>query len=531
MNLTEYHRPFSAGPFAQIYPGSLVVEFNLTREQILDLNAGNRLLTAIGQADEADRRERTFADVPDDAKQFLAVRAHEQDHLRRSLSTTFGFLCDTVRNQWVTLAARVVAESARESRDRLAPLPIPFVPGRGHFAGVLSSIRQRADDGFRLDTLFRGNHDLLEALIDDATPGEFASALWGLTNGNAEAVAPLTAGIDVERDLCSAHPMADTAGRTSGLTARHILELFAIGEHGNGLLRTGTELSVVENLLKESSHEYATTLLAWRSVFPDAGWPDVAAQARREDDLIIEWYRLFPFELYVAADLALWPPFFPTEALAVDGELAWADVQPGRRFVKVLAAFQALRVQPSVIPADRRDERFLDLQSRVCDHLGRPTPHHLATEWATTLSLHARAETTLWPSLDGPVNYRVANAHRLLTARLDRPADFVLNNIDFHGIGLDGVPGWVFREADDRLSVVAMSRLRETALVPLVMIEGTRGLASNYSRFFDARFDATFRKTAVGVLSDMLARAGGWDDTTRARFRDEAGRHFRIARD
>ncbi len=531
MTRTDHHRPFSAGPFAQIYPGSLVVEFDLTRRQILDLNAGNRLLAALEGADDADRRRHIFADVPDEAKQFLAVRAHEQDHLRRLLSTTFGFLCDTVRHQWVTLGAQVVAATARSNCEHLVPFRTPLVPPRMSFAGALATLRQRADDGHPLDPLFRGNFDLLEALIDDVSPGEFASALWGLTNGDPAAVAALAAGVNVGRKLCAAHPMSDKSGRALGLTARHLLELFAIGEHGNGLLRTGTELADVENLLKGSDHEYAMTLLAWRSVFPEAGWPEVADQARREDDLIIEWYRLFPFELYVAADLALWPPFIPTEDLLIDGELTWADVQPGRRFAKALATLQELGVEPSVIPADGRNERFLDLQARVCARLGWPTPHRLATEWAAALARHAGAKTTPWASLDGPADYRVTNALRLLAARLDRPADFVLNNLDFNGMGLDGIPGWVFREADDRLSVVAMSRLGEAALVPLVMIEGTRRLATGHSRFFDGTFDPAFRKPAVGVLSAMLASAGGWDDATRDRFHRDAGRQFGVADD
>ena len=47
MNRMTSHRPFSAGLFAQIYPGSLVVEFNLTRQEIVDLNAEGRMLRAL----------------------------------------------------------------------------------------------------------------------------------------------------------------------------------------------------------------------------------------------------------------------------------------------------------------------------------------------------------------------------------------------------------------------------------------------------------------------------------------------------
>lgn len=531
MNNVSSHRPFSAGPYAQIYPGSLVVEFNLSRQEIVDLNAGNRLLLALEKAKSHDTRSHTFAGVPDTAKHFLAVRAHEQDHLRRFLSTTFGFLCDTLRNQWVTLGSQVVAESVRRGDERSIPFR-PASASKGHsFREALASLRSRSQAGLHLETLFRGHYDLLEALVDDATPPEFASALWALANGNVDAAHSLATGIKVERKLCAAYPMSDKPGRTSGLTARHILEFFAIGEHANGLLRTGMELNVVEELVKDGSREYATALLAWGSAFREGDWPDIESQQKHPDDLIIDWYRLFPFELCVAADLALWPPFFPNEDLSLEGELTWADIHPGHRFVKVLSAMQGLGVRPSVIPAEGRNERFLELQARICDRLGWPTPAYLTDEWIVALSNHLHANSTLWSALDGPVVYRIANSLRLLQARKERPTDTVLNNRDFHGMGLDGIPGWVFREANGRIAIVAMSRLEETALVPLIMLEGTRSVSTGSSYFFDQPIDSNFRNRAVDVFVELMAELGKWDAATRTRFLAEARRHFNVSDD
>lgn len=531
MNSVGSHRPFSAGLFAQIYPGSLVVEFNLSRQEIADLNAGNRLSQALEQANSRDRRADTFAKVPDEAKHFLAVRAHEQDHLRRFLSTTFGFFCDTLRNQWVTLGSQVVAESTRRGNERSIPFRLASALKAHSFREALASLRSRSQSGFHLEMLFRGHYDLLEALVDDATPPEFASALWALANGNVDVAQSLAGGIQVDRKLCAAYPMSDKSGQISGLTARHLLEFFAIGEHANGLLRTGTELGVVEELMKDSSREYATALLAWGSVFRESEWPDVESQQKHPDDLIFDWYRLFPFELCVAADLALWPPFFPNEDLSLEGELTWADIHPGRRFVKVLSAMQDLGIQPSVIPAAGRNDRFLELQAKLCDRLGWPSPAFLADEWIAALSNHLKAKTALWPALDGPVDYRIANALRLLQARKERPADFVLNNRDFHGMGLDGIPGWVFREADGRTAIVAMSRLEETALLPLIMLEGTRSISSGSSYFFDQPIDSNFRNRAVEVFIELMAESGKWNDETRHRFRVEARRHFKVSDD
>jgi hypothetical protein len=527
MNQPDSHRPLSAGPYAQIYPGSFVVEFNLSRQQILDVNAGNRLRDALERSKAADRRKETFAGVPEDAKLFLAVRAHEQDHLRRLLSTTFGFLCDALRNQWITLASRLVADAVRTGRERIAPFELPVAARRLSFAEALADCRRLSEDGLHLESLVRGHHDLLESLVDDSTPCEFASAMWALANGSVETARSLAKGINVHRGLCAAYPMGDAKGRTLGLTARHVLEYFAIGEHANGLLRTGTDLGVVEDMVRGSGHEYATSKLAWYGVFPEREWPDVASQERHEDDLIIDWYRLFPFELSVAADLALWPPFFPNEDLSLAGELTWADVHPGRRFVKVIGAMQELGITPTVIPAKRRNEVFLDVQARICNRLGWPTPEYLAGVWSKALLRHAQARSALWPALDGPVEYRVANALRLLQARLERPADLVLNNLDFQSLGMDGIPGWAFPEPGGALAIVPMSRLEERALVPLVMIEGTRLLSTGGSYFFGNAIDPRFRAAAAGVLVELLAAAGQWDDSTRTRFGVEAKRLFR----
>lgn len=522
---TEYHRPFSAGPFARIHPGSLVVEFDLTRQQIHELTA------ALGQGRRSEQVERTSGDLSDAAKQFLAVRAHEQDHFRRFLSTTFGFLCDTVRHQWVTFGALVVAEAARSSRDRLAPFPAQFVPGRVGFSDALRATRQRAENGFQVGTLFRGHHDLLEALVDEVTPGEFASAVWGLANGSPDAAASIVRGVNVERSLCSAFPMVEPSGRAFGITARHILEFFAVGEQGNVLIGSRAPRTEVERLYRADSHEYAMTVVAWRHVFPLAGWPSEPTAPRAADDRDIEWYRAYPFELFVAADLALWPPFHPIEGLTLRDGLTWADVQAGRRFFKALSALRAMGIGPTPIPADRGNERFLALQNLLCQYLGWPTPQDLAREWEAALSHLAVSRAGYWPWLDGPANYRLTEAIPLLRARLARPADFVLNNYDLGGLGLDGVPGWVYREDSGRSGIVPMSRLGEATLVPLAMIEGTRRLDAGYSPFFGAKFDLAFRKKAVRVLSETLAAAGGWDGAIRTRFDRDADRHFDIIGD
>jgi hypothetical protein len=313
------------------------------------------------------------------------------------------------------------------------------------------------------------------------------------------------------------------------LTARHLLELFAIGEQANAYLRTGADLAEIVKLLQGSEYEYAIALLAWRSVFPETDWPDVDSQPKRVDDLIFDWYRLFPFELFVAADLALWPPYEPNGDLTLDRELRWSDIHPGRRFARILASYHDLGISPQVIPAENRNELFLEIQSKVCGHIGWPTPDALAGRWLNHLKVLHDAKETPWKNLEGHVSFRVPNAIKLLEARLHRPADVVLNNLSFPSLGIEGIPGWLFAEANGNRTVVSMSKDGDQSLVPLMVYEGVRHLMQPSRPVFRKNFDPNFRTQAILVLASQLRSACEWNDELTRRFLEEAKTYFRIA--
>jgi len=526
VNLPEFDRPFGAGDLAEFFPGTLAIDFGLTRRQITNLNAGERLAQALAEVKQGATRGETFQALPFETKRFYAVRAHEHDHLRRFLSTTYGFLCDRIRCLWLAQVGQLVGETTERNPDSLLPLPaMPSFAGMS-FENALSAIGHAAKSTSHTATLVRGLADLLAALADDVSPACLASALWALTNGQAAEARALSFGVDLTRDPCSAHPVVDRFGRSQGLSARHLLELFAIGEHGNAFLRTGSELSDVEELLGGAQREYALAILAWRSVFPNDDVPDVDSHPRCDDDLIIDWYRLFPFELFVAADLALWPPFFPDDDLGIEGVLNWTDLDPGRRFVRTHAAFVDLGIGPTCLPADRRNELFVELQDRVCQHLGWPTPRQLALAWFDHLTAHLQSGTSPWQLLDGLSDYRVQNATKLLAARIARPADTVLNNLDFPSLGIEGSPIWLVGEEDDRRTLVAMGPQKSRAFIPLMMMEGARHLLNRDRRVFTPLFDQRFRQTAVETLAHLLAQSAGWADALRDQFLRETHASF-----
>jgi len=500
----------------------LVVDFGLSRAEIAALNAGESLSRALAASKSDDTRGAVFASLPWATKRFFAVRAHEQDHLRRSLSTSYGFLGDSLRCLWLNLVGRSIAETAAQGRSPLVPVLSPSVGDGLGFDEAIRLIQGHSRSGEHRETLIVGLADLLEALTDDVDPARFASALWGLSNGDGEAARRLRGNL-----VGSAHPMTDKGGGKHGLAARHLLEFFAVGEHGNGFLRTGSDLPEVADLLVQDTREYSLAVLAWMSVFGRFDPPDVVDQPRLDDDLIFDWYRLFPFELIVAADLALWPPFFPDDDLSIDGVLNWTDIDPGRRFVRVLAALRDRDIVPTVIPAEGRNESFRTLQTAICADFGWPTPHDLATRWLLHLADHLERGTSPWAILDGNGTYRVENAARMLTLRLSRPADVVLNNIDFLSCGVAPTPVWEVRETGLRRSLVPMGREESRLLIPAIMLEGSRHLFGRDRLLMTPVFDAGFRRSAVEVLGAQFTSHCDWDEKLLGRFLAETHRDFR----
>lgn len=523
MSLPPFDRPFGAGASAEFAPGSLTTEFSLTREELRDLDPGPRMAQALASAARDAKRGAIFASIPWAAKQFLAVRAHELDHLHRMLSTTFGFLTDVIRCEWLKQSGRLIRERAESPSKSLYPLlSLPKSKAKT-FDEALREIERPSETVSPTARLVMGQTNLLAALTDTVSPPRFASALWGLSNAQPDRVHRLRS----RPDGSNVSPPVERTEIGRGLSARHLLELFAIGEHGNGFLRTGSSLEEVVSLLGDAQQEYSAAALAWNAAFPEAPPPRVGSHGSLEGDLMFDWYRLYHFELFIAADLALWPPFFPVHGLGVDGELTWDDIDPGRRFERILAALQELRIQPLPIPAEGRNERFLDIQDRVCRRYGWPTPQRLAGLWLGHLRNHRDGSASTWFALDGHSTYRVDNAVKLLELRESRPADFALNNVDFNARGVEGAPVWILRESDGRKAPLPMGKLESKLVLPLMMIEGTRHMFNRDRSMLTPVYDAKFRESTVESLGRMMEVIADWGPGLLTRFLDETHREFR----
>ena len=526
MIFNHFDRPLSAGASAELHFGSLVMEFTRTASQLAELERQLGDWDRASDSEVASGQAVTFGEMTNESKQFLALCAHEQDHLNRLMGTTYGLLCDDLHARWISACAQLIREYADRGNEKLFPLIRTAPVNHSSFEESLRTITDQSASLTPTLALVNGLTDCFRALTDDISSPEFASALWGLTNGRSELVPSLLPGVDVTSKNCAAFPTRSETGAYHPLTARHLLELFALRQQGNKLVHLESGFHELDRLLNEGQHEYSTAHLSWLAVFPDYDKSFVDSLGRGEGEMLIDWKRMFPFELFVAADLALWPPFLPDRGIPLGGSVTWPNLNPGRRFGKILSAMKALGIVPSRDRPEDMNRRFCEIQADVCRALGWPTPELLAEIWLDHFDVSP--PETLWNAMDGPPGYRLENAKILLRARLERPSDLVLNNVDVQSLGVESSPGLLCPLSPGRLRLKPTSRSGYDALNAFLVIEGVKDLCEPCRLFLSGQFDQTLRKVAFEVLANHLARAADWDAALLERFRCEAKAYFRL---
>ena len=422
--------PLKAGT-AQIYPDLLYVQYFCSRSELIDRgNAGKLLREALTRnSDPALTSGQVFEKVPQWAKDFSSLEAHERDHTRRLLSTSYGLLCHALRNQDLLATRDLIVESA-QTPNRLT-LPFNSVakaggdnPSKHALRAIISSRLRRALE-----------HHIS---LDDFRAVEPALAGW--TAAPCEYVRG-----DLPGDPSRSAVAIANAGNAKWLTSAHLLELFGCCEQGNRLLGTGSDICAVVELLEDSERMYTLPMLMWFSQFPtQKDRLEPKGPHTRPGELYLGFYRGFPLELFAAADLALWPPFAPEGIIAHCPEIDWTDISPAYRFARILLAYKKLAYHPRHGPEGNLNQVIPAIQQRVCDILGWPTPTDLADRWLR----HLESGDNTW-FVDAAVGgFRHKTAMRLLALRRDRPGDVVLNNIDYDTAGVQRSAGWLTREPD-----------------------------------------------------------------------------------
>lgn len=423
----EPNTPLMAGR-ALVRPDMLYVQYSCSRAELVGRgNVGRLLREALERnQDPTASSGQVFRDVPSWAKEFAGLEAHERDHVRRLLGTSFGLLCHALRSQQLTALRSLIADSVEAGAGLRLPLNLP--PQTAPVGAATTS--QQLYFAAALQTA-------LETHIDIAKFHAAEPALAGWVSDGCRYTSSVLPGNPARSALAIAN-----AGTAKWLTAQHLLEMFGCLEQGNRLLGTGSGIEEVVTLLENEERVYTLPLLIWFSQFPTGkDQPTSSAPHTRPGELYLGFYRGFPLELLVAADLALWPPFTP-EGFIGSSEIDWADINPAFRFARILNTYKSLEIRAGEWPVGELNQVIPTIQRRVCDALGWPTPSDLARRWHAHL---AERDTTWFP--DAAVGgFRFSTTLQLLALRRDRPGDVVVNNVDYNAHGVGRSPGWLTRE-------------------------------------------------------------------------------------
>lgn len=430
---------------AQVFPDLLYVAYNRSKQEMTALGNAGKLLREALQRDHGPNptSSQVFSDVPQWAKEFAAVEAHEREHVRRLISTSYGLLCHAYRAQQLFAARELISQVSINHQKLVFPFKLAYDPegiGTGiatpsHKALVTARLQQALETHIPTEEL---------------RTLEFSLAGWTVDGVEYQSVelpgAPRLSTLAINN--------AGSIIQSKWLTSVHLLELFGVCEEGNRLLGTGSDVAQVSKRLMAREGWYNLLLNIWFTQFPtDREQKKEPPRSPQPKEISLSFYRLFPIELFVAADLALWPPFTPEGLTSCSGKLDWTDINPPLRFARILWTIKQLGIVPGPWPEHDLNGFVLSLQDRICEELGWPTPTKLATLWHD----HLATKTHSWFPEAALGGFRHSTTQQLLALRCERPGDLVVNNLDYQALNVNRSVGWITREANDQLLPIYLS--------------------------------------------------------------------------
>jgi hypothetical protein len=183
--------------------------------------------------------------------------------------------------------------------------------------------------------------------------------------------------------LSTNHPAPIVDGYAIG--GKAILELLAFNREITIARYTASANEDWDTMLdatQETMEDYNRAQVAWRRLVADPlvqppaarkSWTAAGASPTRS---------VLPLEIYLAADLALWVPFFPPRR-ELDREWAWSDVHPGWRFLRTVHWLDR-NARPFASHDDFPgpfEQAYEPLMNTICDHFGWIRPRELADAW------------------------------------------------------------------------------------------------------------------------------------------------------
>ena len=291
--------------------------------------------------------------------------AHEEDHLFRSIGTSWGLMCHVLQGRVLHHYLEILG--AEDLRERLTS---------SSFSALFAQARRLDADAPELG---RGDSLLCRVQV-------------------------LSREIDLRRALMGALPfgsmrrLSETVRRLWGIQAMpdSVDLLFPRPRNRQYPNQFISAASVMESLgiLKESM--YAVT-------YGEADDGEIVSGAATDYSFALSYARALladrfhwdtqPIELEAALGLALWPPLVPG-GLAGGAPIEWRDIEPGTRLCRLLEWLEArgtpLTAHDDLGPQDR-DRIVRAFIEVACARFGWANPNELARQWHDHLQ-----ESTAW---------------------------------------------------------------------------------------------------------------------------------------
>jgi hypothetical protein len=433
---------------------------------------------------------------------FLGQVLHERDHLRRHLGTTYGILMHTIRLRFIEAFVGAFDDAVeRGATDSELSMLIPDSALTN--PDSLSALKQKllsatyallAMEGELGEQSFRVSQSVLEDALRE----------HGIAITDFRPLPP-------SRDFTGSGQPLTVNGKTHVLSGKHVLEMFAVCEETDQLISVLPSLDRIWSLL--SSLEYSFVLRAWHTLFDARSLPEPLEQSGAREKYKMLGYRLFPLELFAAADLALWPAIRSANA-SPSASSPWADVHPGSRFLAALRVLKDQEIVGMAIPGSghERKDAFASIQGMICKELGWRTPEQLTADWVDAFRREPTASPcSTWQSACSEITM---SRRQLFGIRREFGCDAALNALDWAALGAPSEYGMIVDDDDDafrrRLLLGRQEGKEEPSLLCFYAFNAARQLCFDEPecRLLMA-FDEDERRAAALGLSDVYASNSG----------------------
>ena len=391
----------------------------------------------------------------------LAKLEHELDHVQRHLGTSFGWWHHLIMSRLVDLFfQRSLLEPTADPAVLPWYLPYESAIRPGESLDIYDNRRQ----------FLRFEH-LLELLecnsISTAVPtheqGQAAvdlllSELCGAQGKSRQPSFLSEAGTPAaDADGCGDGwfpVLPDRTGKPAKFGASALLELFAMTRE-NALL----SLARCPHRVDYDRFRSPIYTLAHDAWFHWARLPKIDSQTNELWATAgIPRAATLPLELFMAADLALWPPIGPEGCIEnATGVYCWRDLHPGWRFVRLLNLLRDNRHWHPCKDYDQRVDRILqERQAAWCRYFHWPTPSEIGTAWQRFFDESLRRGECQGRFVEDD-SVRVQSMLALQEYRLQHPSQVALLFPRCSGALFNSFTGVVGREPDGQSQLLVRS--------------------------------------------------------------------------